>query len=181
MTAKEKMALQIQQKNGTPQPRPSSRMAVVRQDLMSPAVTKIIQERIGQQRAPQFISSVLDLIGADNQLSQSNPQLVIKECLKAAALNLPISKSLGFAWVIPYKDWKQSNALVPQFQIGYKGIIQLSLRTCQYRHLNADAIYEGEIVNIDRIKGILEISGDASSEKITGFFAYFKLNYTQYK
>ncbi len=74
-----------------------------------------------------FLASVIDLYSTDTKLQKCDPQKVLMECAKAASLKLGINKSLGFAYVTPYKD-------VPQFQIGYKGIIQLALRTGQFQH-----------------------------------------------
>jgi len=130
-------------------------------------IKKRIEERLGQ-KAGTFMASILDLTGEDKNLALCNPNLVIKECLKAAALDLPVNKNLGFAYVIPYKG-------TPQFQMGYKGYIQLAIRTGQYRHLNAGVVYEGETMVVDRIRGTLTIEGEATSEKPTGYFCYMEL------
>ena len=63
----------------------------------------------------QFATSMLDLYSGDSYLQKCDPQAVALECVKAATLNLPISKTLGFAYVVPYKN-------VPTFTIGYKGL-----------------------------------------------------------
>jgi recombination protein RecT len=96
----------------------------------------------------------------------------VKEAIKAAALDLAISRNLGFAYVIPYKERGKP---VPQFQMGYKGYIQLAIRTGQYKHLNTGAVYEGETVVADKIKGTLEITGEPIGEAVIGFFAYMEL------
>jgi recombination protein RecT len=95
------------------------------------------------------------------------------EALKAAILKLPIIKSLGFAYIVPYKN--KAGVLVPQFQIGYKGLIQLGMRTGQYRIINADEVYEGEYVSKNKLTGEFDLSGEQKSEKITGYFAYFEM------
>lgn len=143
----------------------------IRQQLTSPDMLKIVQERIGE-KAGTFMSSVLDLIGSDNYLMQCDPRLVVKEALKAAALDLPVSKSLGFAYVIPYKSKGQP---IPNFQLGYRGLIQLAIRSGQFRHLNTGVVYEGEHIIEDRIKGTLEISGEKTSESAVGYYAYMQL------
>ena len=120
------------------------------------------------KEAGTFLASALDLYTSDGKLCQCDATRVMAECMKAAALMLPISKSLGFCYVIPYGN-------IPQFQLGYKGLIQLAQRSGQYKYLNADMIYEGESVNYNRITGMLEVSGNATSDTPIGYFAYFQL------
>lgn len=143
----------------------------LKQQLTTPAIRKNIESRIGENTGT-FITSLLDLCGEDQNLAACPPDLVIKEAMKAAALQLPVNKSLGFAYVIAYK---KKGVPMPNFQLGYKGCIQLALRTGQYKHLNAGIVYEGEEMVVDRIKGILTIEGEAISDKAIGYFAYMKL------
>ena len=144
-----------------------SNLPAIQKELMSPSVMQRIETRLGE-KAGTFITSVLDLCGEDKNLAGCNPKLVVKEALKAAALDLPINKNLGFAYVIPYGK-------EPNFQMGYKGYIQLAIRTGQYKHLNAGIVYEGETVEFDRIKGIMSIHGNQSSNKSIGYFCYMQL------
>ncbi len=122
----------------------------------------------GEKEGKQFMASILDLYETEKSLQDCDPQKVLAECLKAAALNLPIVKSLGYTYVVPFK----SN---PTFIIGYKGLIQLAQRSGQYRYINADAVYEGEELSFDRVTGKLAITGEKTSDKATGYFAYFQL------
>lgn len=139
----------------------------IRKQLTSPNVMEMVKTRIGE-KSGAFVSSVLDLIGSDGNLMQCDPNMVMKEALKSAALDLPVSKTLGFAYVVPYKGQ-------PQFQIGYRGLIQLAIRTGQFKYLNADVIYEGEEIIQDRIRGTMEIKGKKTSDKAVAFFAYMQL------
>lgn len=116
--------------------------------------------------APLFVASVIDLYGSDKYLQKCNPGDVIKEALKAAVLRLPINKSLGFAYVIPYKNQ-------PQFQIGYKGLIQLAMRTGAYKYINADKLFEGELIKQDKLTGEIEI-GQPTGKKVTNYFAFIE-------
>ncbi len=116
----------------------------------------------------QFATSMLDLYSGDSYLQKCDPQAVALECVKAATLNLPISKTLGFAYVVPYKN-------VPTFTIGYKGLIQLAQRTGQYETINADVVYEGQLKGHDLISGRIDLSGERKSDDIIGYFAYFRL------
>lgn len=115
-----------------------------------------------------FVASVIDLYNGDQYLQKCNPTQVVMECLKAATLKLPINKSLGFAYIVPYND-------VPQFQIGYKGLIQLAMRTAQYRIINADMVYEGEFRSMNKLTGEFDLSGDKKSETIVGYFAHIEM------
>ena len=121
-----------------------------------------------QEAGRQFLASMLDLYEGDSYLQGCDPHKVAMECIKAASLNLPLIKSLGYAYVVPFKGQ-------PTFIIGYKGLIQLALRSGQYRRLNADCIYEGEEIVTDRLSGQIAIAGTPASQKATGYFAYFQL------
>jgi recombination protein RecT len=119
-----------------------------------------------------FITSLIDLYAADSKLRECNPVLVIHEAMKAASLQLPISKSLGYAYLIPYKKGTEK---IPQFQIGYKGYIQLAIRTNQYSVINADVVYEGQITRNDKLRGFIELNGERKNDNVVGFFAYIEL------
>jgi recombination protein RecT len=154
-------------------------LPAIQTTLSSPNVVARIESRLGE-KSGTFITSLLDLCGEDKNLSECDPNLVIKEALKAAGLDLPINKNLGFAYVIPYNksskvDGKWLKTKKPEFQMGFKGYIQLAIRTGKYKHLNAGVVYEGELMLEDRIKGTLEIGGEKASDKAIGYFCYMEL------
>ncbi len=142
-------------------------LPVLQKAINSPQILDMIKTRLGE-KAPAFITSILDLWGEDKNLAACNPDLVIQEALKSAALDLPINKNLGYAYVIPYKN-------IPQFQVGWKGWVQLCIRTGLYKYINPDIVYEGEEIIEDRIKGTFEIGGKRKNDKAIGFFCYFEL------
>jgi recombination protein RecT len=121
-----------------------------------------------KENAGAFMSSMIDLYASDTTLQGCDPEKVAMECIKAASLKLPINKALGFAYVVPYKG-------VPTFTIGYKGLIQLAMRTGQYRTINADAVYEGELAGGDKLTGEIDLSGERTGDKVIGYFAYIQL------
>lgn len=130
----------------------------------------LIAQQIGTpEAAKQFTASMLDLYedGGD-YLQKCDSMAIVKECLKAAQLHLPLIKSLGYAYVVPYKN-------VPTFTIGWRGMVQLAQNTGKYKYINADAVYEGEEVSFDRLSGAITISGTPTSDKAVGYFAYIKL------
>lgn len=126
-------------------------------------------ENILKENAGAFMASIIELYQSDSYLQKCSANAVVLEALKAATLKLPINKSLGFAYIIPY-------GTTPTMQLGYRGIIQLAQRSGQYKYINAGEVYEGEQVNYNRISGMLEISGEATGEEVVGYFAYFQLN-----
>ena len=120
----------------------------------------------------RFLASIIDLYNGDSYLQGCNPKEVAMEALKAATLNLPINKNLGYAYIVPFKN---KGKLTPQFQIGYKGYIQMAQRSGQYKALNAGIMYEGMEVKRDFLRGTFEIIGEPKSDKVIGYFAYFQL------
>lgn len=157
----------------------TNNLPAIRNVIHSDGIQRTIQARLGEKTGT-FTTSLLDVIGGSYQLQNCDPKLVVKEALKSAALDLPINNNLGFAYIIPYNESSKVNGkwvknMTPHFQMGYKGFIQLALRTGEYRHLNADVIYEGEEFIVDRIRGTLEIGGKATSDKAIGYFCYMEL------
>lgn len=142
--------------------------------------TEGVENRIKEllkARAPQFTTSLVTAVNENTKLAECEPQSVITAALTAASMDLPINQNLGFAYLIPYKN-KDSN--VCQFQMGYKGFVQLAQRSGFYKTINAEDVREGELVKIDHLSGEAEfdwIDDDKEREKakIVGYVAYFKL------
>ena len=125
-------------------------------------------ENILDKNAGAFMASILELYQTDSYLQQCNPNDVVLEALKAATLKLPINKNLGFGYIVPYKG-------KPQFQIGYKGIVQLCQRSGSFKYMNAGPVYEGQTVKYNYVTGALEITGEPKTDKAIGYFAFFEL------
>lgn len=140
-------------------------------NILDNANTKRLLQDSLKENAGAFSASVLDLYNSDTYLQKCDPRQVFGECLKAVSLKLPISKQLGFAYVIPYK---KNGIDVPQFQLGYKGMIQLCMRTGEYKYINADVVYEGEYRGADRLTGHVDLNGERISDTIIGYFAYIE-------
>ena len=127
-----------------------------------------------KENAGAFVASIIDLYNTDRTLQMCDPKNVVMEALKAASLKLPINKQLGFAWIVPYRDGK-TGQYIPTFQLGYKGYIQLCMRTGAYRYINADVVYEGELVKHDKLTGEIEIDPTKrTSDKKIGYFAFIE-------
>lgn len=128
-----------------------------------------------------FVASIIDLYNSDNQLQACNPKQVVSEALKAATMNLPINRALGFAYIVVFNNnVKQPDGTwvkvpTPTFVPGYKGYIQLAMRTGQYRTINADVVYEGEVRKVNKLTGEIAFDGEKTSDKVVGYFCYFEL------
>jgi len=157
------MSNAIQTKQATPVDRLKSIMD-------APSVAKQFENAL-KENSNLFVASLIDLYASDNYLQQCNPAQVVAEALKAATLKLPINKSLGFAYIVPYKSKGQQ---VPQFQLGYKGMIQLAMRSGQYRFLNDGIVYEGQFKGHNILTGELDLSGEKTSDTAVGYFAYIE-------
>lgn len=132
------------------------------------------QDILGK-KAAGFISSIINI--ANNPgLRDCEPNSIVSSAVVAATLDLPIDPNLGFAYIVPYNDKKKGK--VGQFQMGYKGFIQLAMRSGQYKTISSSEIYEDEIKKYNRITGEMEFNGDFipdESSKVVGYIAYFKL------
>lgn len=109
---------------------PIRQPATIETMLAAPNIRQRFNEMLGA-RAPQFISSIITVYKGFTQ--QVEPSSVIASAAIAATLDLPIEKNLGFAHIVPYSG-------VAQFQMGFKGYVQLALRSGQYAAMNAVAI-----------------------------------------
>ncbi|RPE05514.1 recombinase [Chitinophaga lutea] len=148
-----------------------SKIEVLKDIMNAPSVQEQFQNAL-RENSGVFVASVIDLFNSDTYLQNCEPKQVVMECLKAATLKLPINKNLGFAYVVPYKS---NGKQIPQFQIGYKGYIQLAMRTGQYRIINADKVYEGEYRTKNKLTGEFDLSGTATSETVVGYFAHIEM------
>jgi len=146
-----------------PQKAPVARLKEI---MAMPSVQEQFKNSM-QEHSNLFVASLIDLFVSDRNLQKCNPQLVVSEALKAATLRLPIAKSLGFAYIVPYKD-------VPTFIIGYKGMIQLAMRTGQYKCINADVVCKGEFKGFDKLTGKLDLTGEKTSDEVIGYFAHIE-------
>lgn len=126
----------------------------------------------------KFKSNVL-AIANQFGLEKANPETIVASCYQSVLLNLPLEKNFGYCYVVPYWDsnTKVNNA---QFQMGYKGYIQLALRSQQYKRINVIDVRQNEIKKIDYLKDEIKFKFISNplerlNAKIVGYCAYFKL------
>lgn len=122
--------------------------------------------------ANSFMVSAINLY--DRELMGADPQTVMNGLFIAAALKLPIEKNMGFAYIIPYKNNK-TGVTTAQFQIGYKGLMQLALRSGQVKKLNAIEIYEGQIKYFNPLTEEIEFDMTAPRTEVIGYASYMEL------
>ena len=119
-----------------------------------------------------FVNNIVSLVSNAPMLQKCEPSGVMYAALKATALKLPLDPNLGFAYVIPYGG-------KAQFQMGWKGFVQLALRTNLYRTINVRDVRFGEIQDEDFASGEIRFKALPSTERmsapIVGYLAYFEL------
>lgn len=127
------------------------------------------------KKAPGFISSIISCVNGNTMLQEAEPQSILNSAVIAATLDLPINQNLGFAAIVPYNDRKKGQC-VAQFQLMYKGLIELCLRSGQFASLIDEVVYEGQLVKRNKFTGEYVFDEDAKiSDKVIGYMAYFRL------
>ena len=119
-------------------------------------------------RSAQFITSVLSVVNNNSYLKNASPESVFSSALMAATLDLPVNPNLGFAYIIPYGQQAQ-------FQVGYKGLIQLALRSGQFKTISVTPVYEGQIKQQNPLTGFEFDWSNKQSDKVVGYASYFSL------
>ena len=143
--------------------------------LQLPATQKKIQELVDKNSA-SFATSIMQIVNSNPMLLNAEPMSIFNAACMAATLNLPINNNLGFAYLVPYKNSKTGH-VEAQFQLGYKGFIQLAQRSGQFERLVSLPVYKDQLIEKDLIKGFKfnwAIDPDEKEQPI-GFYAYFKL------
>lgn len=141
--------------------------------------TQAYLNKLLKGRTGEFINNVTAIVANDRKLQECEPTTLMYAALKATSLELPFDPNLGFAYVIPYKN-NAAGKTEAQFQIGYKGIVQLAIRSGQFKTINVTDVREGELKGRDRRTGDLTIEWINDDEKrqktkIIGFLGYFRL------
>ena len=166
--------------------------------IRSGKVQEVIEQSLGGKNAGAFTTSLLSVVNTNPVLQDCPPESIIKAAITASALSLPIDPNLGFAYIIPYNNKVKTKETVQkadgtsfertierwqmtaQFQLGYKGFIQLAQRSGQFKRINATDVREGEYLGVDRRSGEinLEFEQDEAKRnklKVVGYLGYFRL------
>ena len=142
-------------------------MSNIKPYFQQDAVQAKFKELLGD-RSTAFVTSVLQVANNNALLAKADPASIMNAAVMAATLNLPINQSLGLAYIVPYNG-------SAQFQIGYKGLIQLAQRSGQYKTISAAPVYEGQLVSSDPLKGFQFDWNAKKSDIVIGYAAYFEL------
>jgi len=138
-------------------------------NLLSQDNVKAKFQEILKERASGFTANLAVMVNNSQALTKCDPLTIVSAAVVAASLDLPLDPNLGFAAVVPY-------GVSAQFQIMYKGLIQLAMRSGQYKTINVTEIYEGELISENRLTGEYEFDFTTKeSDKIIGYAAYFSL------
>lgn len=135
-------------------------------------VKQKFEELLGK-KAQGFMTSVLQIVASNNLLAKADPHSIFHAAATAATLDLPINQNLGFAYIIPYNT--KEGGCKAQFQLGYKGFIQLAQRSGQFSRIAATPIYEGQIVSENPLIGYQFDFTIKPKGNPVGYAAYFKL------
>jgi recombination protein RecT len=141
------------------------------QQLMnSGAVMKKLNDVLGsEKKAASFVSSVISVANGNSILRNANPMTILGSAMVAATLDLPVVPTLGLAYIVPYKGQAQ-------FQLGYKGLIELAERSGQFKNIIDEVVYEGQLIKKNKFTGEYEFDEDAKkSDKVIGYMARMDL------
>lgn len=162
----------------------------VKNIISQDTVKKKFAEVLGQ-KAPQFLASITNVVAGSAQLKKCPANTIMSAAFVAATYDLPIDSNLGFAAIVPYNNSKYNpqtrmweKHMEAQFQMMYKGFIQLAIRSGYYEKMNCSVVYKDELVSYNPITGEVEFVNDFSKctqrlegkeENIVGYYAWFRL------
>ena len=148
---------------------------IVKTDAFKGLVNRTLND---PKRIAGFTTSIVSTVTMNPQLSECDPWTIVSAGLLGESLNLSSASQLGQFYIVPFKDNK-NHRTVAQFQLGYKGYIQLAIRSGQYRKLNAMAIKEGELIKYDPLNEDIEVQlieneADRDAAPTIGYYAMFE-------
>ena len=147
--------------------------------LNSMAVAANIDQALGKDNRQRFITGVISAVNNNTALQECTNKSILSGALLGESLKLSPSPQLGHYYLVPFNDKEQGK--VAQFQLGYKGYIQLAIRSGQYKKLNVLAVKEGELEYFDPLNEEIKINlmvdkWDEREEAPTiGYYAMFEL------
>lgn len=153
--------------------------------LMGDAIKKKINETVGGANGQRFITSILSAVSTNPTLQECEHGSIISAAFLGEALKLSPSPQLGQYYMVPFNkkikdiNGQEATIKVAQFQLGYKGYIQLAIRSGYYKKINVLAIKEGELVKYDPLTEELEINMIEDDElreetPTIGYYAMFE-------
>nr|DAS84008.1 MAG TPA: RecT protein [Caudoviricetes sp.] len=144
--------------------------------LTADAVKEQINKVVGSKNGTRFISSIVSAVNNNKELQTCSNSSILSAALLGESLNLSPSPQLGQYYLVPFNN---KDGKVAQFQLGYKGYIQLAIRSGQYKKINVLSIKEGELVRYDPLNEEIEVNlieDEEEREKAAtiGYYAMFE-------
>ena len=138
-----------------------------------------IHQMVGATDSQEFITSITSAVNTNPALAECDPQTIISAALLGQSLHLKPSPQLGYFYMVPYKN-KRKKCTEAQFQIGYKGYLQLAIRSNEYVDIDATEIRQGEYKGRNKLTGKPEfefVQDDDVRENlpVVGYMAYFEM------
>lgn len=145
--------------------------------LTGDAVKQRINQVIGGKDGQRFISAVISAVQTNPALQECTNQSILSAALLGESLKLSPSPQLGQYYMVPFNDKERGK--VATFQLGYKGYIQLAIRSGQYKKLNVLAIKDGELVRFDPLNEEIEVrliedEEQREAAETIGYYAMFE-------
>ncbi len=147
--------------------------------IQSDMYKNLINQTLGDKdRATRFIASISSAVATNQSLQECDAGTILSGALLGESLNLSPSPQLGQYYLVPFNDSKKGYK-VAQFQLGYKGYIQLAIRSGQYKKLNVLAIKKGELVRYDPLNEEIEVNliddeEERENAETVGYYAMFE-------
>ena len=147
--------------------------------ITSQVYQKLITDTLGdKKKAERYTAAIMSAVATNQALQECDAKTILSGSLLAESLNLSHSPQLGRYYLVPFKD-KKSGTTKAQFILGYKGYIELAVRSGQYKHINALPIKEGELVFYDPFNDEIELRAiqdpdERESAKTIGYYAMFE-------
>lgn len=142
--------------------------------LQDAGTLKRFEDMLGKD-ARSFQQNILTVFNNSKALAECDPESIIAAAGISASINLSILPSLGHSCLVPYREGKDGPA-VAQWQIMYKGLIQLAHRSGQYKRVHLARVYDGQLVSYDEHRGVVKLQEKRNSARVQGYFFYFELN-----
>lgn len=146
--------------------------------LATDAMKKKINEMVGGKDGQQFVTAIISAVSTNPQLAECENSSIVSAALLGQALKLSPSPQLGQYYIVPFNN-SDRGCKVAQFQLGYKGYIQLAIRSGQYKKINVLAIKEGELIEYDQLNEEIKVNLIEDEElreqaKTIGYYAMFE-------
>ena len=145
--------------------------------IQSDMYKNLINQTLGdKERATRFIASISSAVATNQALQECDAGTILSGALLGESLNLSPSPQLGQYYLVPFNDSKKG-CKVAQFQLGYKGYIQLAIRSGQYKKLNVLAIKKGELIRYDALNEEIEVNliEDEEERENAGTIGYYAM------